>query len=303
MGTGSATTAPRVSIVIPVYNATSTLPLTLRSIFGQTFTDWELILVDDGSTDGSVELMRSIDDDRVRVYVDGENKTPGPRHNEMTRLARAQLVARMDNDDVMHPDRLQKQVEYMDAHPEVDMVGTGAYSVDSELRIAGKRGSSRLPSSEFQVGLRGLFIHPTVMGRTTWFRDNPYDEAPQVWRITDMDLWFRTFTRSHFGLLSEPLLFYEEDMGEIIDKLRETNRARLWLMFRGHGEVRRKRLSLRLAIAAVICLKMLYYELCWALGARQYLIDRRNQPLDAKEAEQAYAILERAKQCRVPGLD
>jgi glycosyltransferase involved in cell wall biosynthesis len=303
MGAESATTCPRVSIVIPVYNATGTLPLTLRSIFAQTFTDWELIVVDDGSTDGSVELLRSIDDDRVRVYADGENKKPGPRHNEMTRLARAQLVARMDNDDVMHPDRLRKQVEYMDAHPEVDLVGTGAYSLDSELKIAGKRGGSGVPSSEFQVGLRGLFIHPTVMGRTTWFRDNPYDESPEVWRTMDTELWFRTFTRSRFGLLEEPLLFYREDVADVIGKLRGGSRSRLWFLFRGPGEIRRKRLSLRLTIAAVIRLKMLYYEACWALGAGRYLIDRRNQPLDAVEAERAYATLEHVKRCRVPGLD
>jgi glycosyltransferase involved in cell wall biosynthesis len=278
------------------------LPLTLRSILCQTFTDWELILIDDGSTDGSVDVMRSVADDRVRVLVDGRNLTLAPRLNEISRLAVAPLIARMDADDVMHPRRLQEQVDYMASHPEVDVVGSGVYSINDDYELVGKRGGSFLPSSEFAVGLRGLFVHPTVLGRTRWFLDNPYDESVYARRCEDAELWFRTFARSAFGLVSTPLLFYREDSGSAIKKLRTSNRGRIRIMFRGDGEVRRRRLSLRLALLAIICVKMAFYELCWAVGARGYLVNKRNQPLTEREAEEAREVLERVRHCRVPGL-
>lgn len=298
-----ATGIPRVTVAIPVYNAAHTLPLTLRSVFAQTLTDWELILVDDGSTDGSVEIMRAIRDDRVRVFVDGANKTQASRHNEATRAAAAPFIARLDSDDIMHPERLRRQLEFLDAHPEVHVVGTAAYSVDGARAITGRRDVGALPTSEFQVGLRGLFMHPTVMGTREWFLENLYDESSYAKRCEDAELWFRTFSHSCFALLEQPLLFYTEETGNVMKKLRSSNRGRLRIMFRGNGQVRKKGLGLRLGLAAAISLKMAYYELCWAAGVRDYLVRKRNHPLQPHENDEARAILERVARCPVPGLD
>jgi len=302
MESDSSTSTPRVTVGIPVYNAARTLPLTLRSVFCQTFTDWELILVDDGSTDGSVDIMRSDRDERVRLVVDGTNKTQGPRHNEITRLAKAPLVVRLDADDLMHPERLSRQVEYMDAHPEVDLVGAAVYSIDATYHITGKRGGSSPPRSEFEAGIHAAVAHSTVAGRTSWFKENPYDETPESRRCEDAELWFRTYGRSTIRSVEEPLLFYLETVENAIGKLRSSNKGQLRVMFLGNGEVRRKPLALRLRVAAVICLKMAYYEVCWLLGARRYLIDRRNQPLDSGEEETAYEALDRVMNYPVPGL-
>jgi len=146
-----------------------------------------------------------------------------------------------------HPDRLRRQVEYMDAHPEVDVLGTGAYSIDSDYRLQGIRSRTSIPSSDFGVGMRGLFLQPTVMGRTAWFLANPYDETASARRCEDAELWFRTFGRTTYGLLEEPLLFYREDSADAIKKLRSSNSGRIRFMFRGQSEVRRKSLCLRLA--------------------------------------------------------
>lgn len=302
MGANSVVGSPRVTVGIPIYNAAATLPLTLRSVFAQTFTDWELILVDDGSTDGSVEIMRAVLDRRVRVFVDGANKTQGPRHNDIARLARAPLVARLDSDDLMHPDRLARQVRYMDDHPEVDVVGSAMYSMDAGHYIRGRRSSSHPPRSEFEAGIRAALANPTVTGRTTWFLENPDDETSESRRCEDAELWFRTYGRSTTHSLDEPLLFYLEDSENAIRKLRSSNRGMLRIMFAGHGGVRRKPLSVRLAVATVICVKMAAYELCWLLGARRYLIDRRNRPLDPAEEKTAYAALEQVMAQSVPGL-
>jgi glycosyltransferase involved in cell wall biosynthesis len=292
---------PRVTVGIPIYNAARTLPLTLRSVFAQTITDWELILVDDGSTDGSLDIIRALKDDRVRVMVDGRNKTVAPRLNEIARAARAPFVARLDADDVMHPRRLEEQLAFMQAHPEVDVVGTEAYSVDSSYRIQGKRPAGSVPTSEREVALYGVFTHSTVLGKTGWFLRNPYSEAPEAKRCEDAELWLRTFSRSHFELMKSPLLFYLEDSADAIGKLRSSNRGRIRMLFRGKGEVRSKPLTLRLAVLATIAIKMAVYEVCWAVGLRQYLIDRRNLPVDAAEAEAARRWLQQVQQYEVAG--
>ena len=100
---------PSLTIGIPFFNAEATLLDAVRSVFAQTHQDWELLLVDDGSTDRSLELARSIDDPRVRVYSDGRNKRLAARLNEISRLARFDHVARMDADDVCLPERLARR--------------------------------------------------------------------------------------------------------------------------------------------------------------------------------------------------
>src|SRR5512138_427624 len=105
-----------VSIGIPFYNPGRAFEKAVRSVFSQTHADWELILMDDGSSDGSLELARSITDPRVRVLSDGANRGLCARLNQIAREARHGLLCRMDADDVMHPDRLHRQVEELTAH-------------------------------------------------------------------------------------------------------------------------------------------------------------------------------------------
>lgn len=293
---------PRITIGIPVYNAAATLPLALQSVFAQTFSDWELLLVDDGSTDESVEIMRAIRDDRVKVVVNPENKTTAPRLNQINQLARAPLIARMDADDAMHPERLSRQIAYLDAHPEVEVLGTALYSIDPECTIRGRRSISHKPASDFAAGIRVPVFQGTTVGRTTWFRSNPYNESVHARRCEDTELWFRTYDKSVIESLDEPLMFVREDVAKAMRKLRSSNLGRLRVMFLGHGELRKKKLSVRLAIAAVISAKMLVYEVAWLFGKRDYLIKRRNTPLDPQQAEEARLVMQRLQHYRVPGL-
>src|SRR5271157_3722803 len=112
-----------VTIGLPAFNARPYLELALRSIFAQTFRDWELIIIDDGSSDGSPELLHCLDDERVRVIADGQHLGLGARLNQIVGMARGRYIARMDADDLMHPERLQTQLDYLLQHPRVDVVG------------------------------------------------------------------------------------------------------------------------------------------------------------------------------------
>ena len=110
-----------------VHNAALTLDAALRSILWQTFSDWELILVDDGSTDQTDRLLSQFGDARIHV-VRGKDGQKGlvTRLNECIDLARGKYVARMDADDIAYPERFERQVQYLETHPEVDLLGHGA---------------------------------------------------------------------------------------------------------------------------------------------------------------------------------
>src|SRR5215471_13304565 len=121
---------PLLTIGLPVYNAAPYLEDTLRSIFAQTFTEGELIIVDDGSTDHSREIVSTLGDERVQVVTDGKHLGLAARLNTIVRLARGKYVARMDADDLMHPNRLRAQVDFLIRHPAVDGLGCGLVILD-----------------------------------------------------------------------------------------------------------------------------------------------------------------------------
>jgi glycosyltransferase involved in cell wall biosynthesis len=124
--------APKVSVIMPLYNTIQFVGEAIDSILSQSFEDFELILVDNGSTDGSREYAMSLSDNRIRVITESV-RGPGTATNAGFAAGRAELFATMDSDDIAHPERLRLEVEFMDAHPEVVLLGTRfAFRVGSE---------------------------------------------------------------------------------------------------------------------------------------------------------------------------
>lgn len=115
--------APKVSVIMPLYNTMQFVPEAIGSILSQTFEDFELIVVDNGSTDGSREYATSLSDKRIRVITESV-RGPGTATNAGIAASKAELLAIMDADDIAHPDRLRLQTEFMAAHPEVVLLGT-----------------------------------------------------------------------------------------------------------------------------------------------------------------------------------
>ena len=99
-----------VTIGIPFYNASQFLEYAIKSVINQTYTNWELILVDDGSTDDSLSIARSFNDQRIKILSDGVNKGLVSRLNEIILNSRGSYIARMDADDIMHFERIEKQI-------------------------------------------------------------------------------------------------------------------------------------------------------------------------------------------------
>lgn len=202
---------PLVTVALPVYNGSATLALAIRSILLQTLQNWELILVDDGSTDSSLEVVREFNDPRIRIVAYEINRNLPTSLNEAVRLARGKYLARMDQDDISFPDRLKIQVDYLERHPDVDLVGAGILVFNNSGVCLGK-----LPVPENHEGIcrrpwSGFYLpHPTWMGRIEWFRTNPYN--PEAVNTEDQDLLFRAHQTSKFACLTQILLAYREDI-------------------------------------------------------------------------------------------
>jgi len=212
-----------ITIGLPFWNNERTLGAAIRSVLAQTVADWRLLLVNDGSRDASAALARSFHDPRIRVVDDGERRGLVHRLNQIAALATTPYLARMDADDLMHPKRLEKQLACLGGNGRVDLVATAAYIIDQHGRLAALAGAEPLDTTPSHVLVHGLFIHPTVAGRTEWFRQNPYDES--YFRAEDRELWIRTCTRSRFAKLPQPLYFYRETRPADLRKCQESHRT------------------------------------------------------------------------------
>lgn len=291
-----------VTIGLPTYNAAHTISLAMRSIFAQSLENWELIIINDGSTDDSLEIINEIDDPRIQVINDSENRGLPDRLNQIARMANGKYLARMDADDIMHPERLAQQVAYLDAHPEVEVVGTATYSIDSGNKLTGKRSLGPLSTQPSDILKHGLFIHPTIMGRTEWFRKHPYD--PAYVRAEDKELWCRTCRYATFAKLRQPLLFYREAKPSsprryLVNYSRSCQTDRT--IFRKYGPSEVGNIA-TYRLIAVSYLKELTYRLATAVGLQSRLIEARNTPLTVKEMKEATSILEHIQKTPVPGL-
>lgn len=290
--------APRVTVGLPFLNAELTLADAVRSVFAQTLGDWRLVLLDDGSTDGSLALARRIRDPRVTVLSDGVHRGLAARLNELAALAEAPLLARMDADDLMHPERLARQVAWFEAHPETDALGTGIYTMDVDGTLHGRRCSDPLPATIPALLRRELFAHPTVMFRTAFARANPYD--PAYPRAEDLALWCRIRPAARLAVLPEPLLFYREPLRPDLEAYAATQASRRRLIRSlGPAVPPAERAALLLKARATV----LAYRAAALLGQEGLLVQRRNEPLERAEEARATALQAAVRATDVPGLE
>ena len=198
-----------VTIGIPCYNVEKFVAWAIKSVLAQSYTNFELIITDDGSTDRTVEILREFKDDRIILIVDGENHGISYRLNQQIDMAKGDYFFRMDGDDIMFPDRVEKQVKFLKEHPEIDVIGSSAIIIDDNNQIIGKRGSNRsLPTKPEQVVNTVPFMHPTVAGRIAFFKKYHYDE--DLNGVEDKDLWCRGAKKGNYDKLVEPLMFYRD---------------------------------------------------------------------------------------------
>lgn len=203
-----ATGTPTLSIAMPVYNGGSFLLVAVRSVVNQSFRDWELLVIDDGSTDGATDDLRSISDSRIRILRNSENLGLASRLNEAIDVASGRYFARMDADDICHPDRFRDQIDFMETNPTIDLLGTKCLTIDEEGAIAGVLPHAIKHDALCRYPWRGFYLpHPTWLGRVNWFRSHRY-ASPAPYCCEDQELLLRTYSISKFHVLPTILLAY-----------------------------------------------------------------------------------------------
>jgi lipopolysaccharide/colanic/teichoic acid biosynthesis glycosyltransferase/glycosyltransferase involved in cell wall biosynthesis len=202
----------KVSIILSARNEEKHLAQALDSIARQTFVDWECLIFNDGSTDGTADLAASYAafDPRFVVFGSPESGGLAKRLNQLVVEARGSLVVRMDADDEMLPDRLERQVAAFDKLSPADqlttVLGGSVLLMDPDGASIGERKAptrTTLSVREFPP-----VLHPTVMASTEWFRKYPYDESSQFLRAEDSELWVRARAETTFQNIAEPVLRY-----------------------------------------------------------------------------------------------
>lgn len=208
MGPGTFTTRPRVSVTIPVYNGARHLRETLDSLLAQSLTDLEVVAVDDGSSDGSWELLQdyATRDARLRIDRHAENRGHRAASNRAFELARGTYVARNDQDDVSLPHRLERQAAFLDRHPDVGLLAGGYRRLASDGLV--EPGSPPTEHARIRWGLLFdmVFAHSTLMFRREWVSGpSPYRYAPAAY---DYEVCARLGRVTRLAALLEPLVDY-----------------------------------------------------------------------------------------------
>lgn len=252
-----------ITIGLPVYNAELFIKDAIQSILNQTCKDFKLVIVDDGSTDNSIQIINSFDDDRIEFLIDNKNLGLPARLNQIAAITTTKYLARMDSDDIMHPERIAKQLEILCANENIDVLGTNVISIDEFNNIQGIRYTNMEP----KLIPCTIFIHPTIIAKTDWFLKNPYDV--KAIRIEDADLWNRTYKTSNFQRLNTPLLFYREFGTEYYKKYFKGMPSRLYL-------IRKEKSLNQIIISSQYFLKGLVYYAFHKVGKEKKLINRRN---------------------------
>jgi len=218
--------SPLVSVVIPCFNAIDFLDEAVESIVNQTYSNLEIILINDGSTDETALHLDnwSKKDPRIKVIHNDGNLKLIKTLNIGIGLANGEYIARMDADDIALPDRISKQVKYMELHSDIDVCSTYCRYIQPDGKIYSK--NTHFSCSHYwAIRFMGMFesplLHPGVLGKRSVLKNNPYAEDPTAAHIEDYELWTRLLREGFsLGVLPEFLMHYRRNPGSVSFKNR-----------------------------------------------------------------------------------
>jgi len=186
--------SPQISILLCAYNEQINVERAIQSIIDQTFTDWELVIIDDCSSDRTPILLQNFSNkhsDKIKIHRNRNNMGLAASLNKGIGLCLGRYIARMDADDWSYPHRLERQFSYMEKHSDIDVLGSGAELIGAN---GGLQNTLYLPESHKEIELmilkKTIFFHPSVMLRKTFFEKvgKYYEKVP---RAEDIELWLR----------------------------------------------------------------------------------------------------------------
>ena len=291
---------PIVSIIMSMRDSAATLNSAIRSIIWQTLTDWELVLIDDGSRDDSATRVAAFGDPRIRIIRHEESRGLACRLNEAVRLARGEFIARMDADDICYPERLAVQVGVLRSDPGIDVVASKAVVFRRQGEIVGVMSTPTTHDEIVAQPYRGfMFPHPTWCGRAVWFRKYQYDE--RLWITQDQELLLRAAGSSRFSAVGKILLGYRKERLGLAKSLRGRMiySAAIWRHAQQSGAYARAVTDIFLHLT-----KFAAEVTASGVGAEEWLLKQKlNSSLTPEEAEQWHMVwseMSRANENRCP---
>jgi len=207
---------PKVSVLMPAYNAEKYIAESIESILNQTFTDFEFVIINDGSTDNTAEIVEkyAVQDKRIKFVNNKKNQGLIAVLNQGLDLCAGEYIARFDSDDISRPTRLEKQVAYMDAHPECGVLGTWAQKFGTNVTHSVFKHPSQVKLLDM-VMYGVLVVHPSAMLRKSVLVDNNIKYDPRYKYAEDFAFWAEMVKYSEIHNLQEILLDYRWHDGNI----------------------------------------------------------------------------------------
>ena len=205
---------PKISVIIPTYNRAHYIRFAIRSVLNQTFSDFELIIVDDGSIDNTRWIVNSFKDERI-IYLPREvNKGPAAARNAGIKSSNGKLIAFLDDDDEWLPEKLECQVKVIEENPEVGLVYAGYLKVDDKGRIINKINPSKKQCSFYDLLQQNpIGLGTVIVWRECFEKVGLFDE--DLHSIEDWDMWIRISKHFLFKSVNRPLTKYRVHKGMI----------------------------------------------------------------------------------------
>lgn len=209
--------SPLISVIMPVYNAEKYLHDAIDSVLKQSYENFEFIIINDGSTDGSANIIKSFLDDQRVVYVSRENRGLINTLNEGIQLAKGELIARMDADDISLSERFARQVAFLSEHKDVIVLGTKTILIDADSAQIGEFGQwcqhEEIDAALLQ-GRGAAIVHPSVMMRKQNLLEvGGYSEDFPA--AEDIDLWLRLAEKGRIANVPEVYLYYRQHLESV----------------------------------------------------------------------------------------
>ncbi|MBK1781744.1 glycosyltransferase family 2 protein [Advenella sp. WQ 585] len=275
-----------ITIGLPFYNVENYLSGAIQSILAQTHPYWELILVDDGSTDKSLEIARSYaeKDDRIRLISDGSNKRLPARLNQIIKEAKYDYIARMDSDDLMSTDRIEKQLKTLIDNHHIDFVTTGCLTIGKNNELTGiKTGKNYQMSAESILGGLTNLLHASLLAKKEWYYRNTYNEKNVF--AEDYELWLNAAKKNdlNYIVLEEPLYWYRVIENVTIDKLTKGYNSQIKVInnnYKGIISEKNKNKNIKKFKIKILTVKILD-----KLGLLNILLKRRSQKYNLEHIE------------------
>jgi glycosyltransferase involved in cell wall biosynthesis len=214
--------SPKVSVVLPVHNCEHFVAQAVESILSQSYRDLELVAIDDGSRDGSLAILRSFTDPRLVILVNETNLGLIKTLNKGFAAARGQYLARMDADDIAHPDRLSVQISRLESNPDLGGISCLPHQMDESgrnFRRSHLYETTTTAAIEFVLAFENPVLHPGIVLRREAMDGLSYRDEIEVRHVEDYDLWARMVLAGHrIESIAVPLLLFRMNAGSVTSR-------------------------------------------------------------------------------------